>query len=52
MSNYIPLEYDRSHLFQSKRYVQSGTTLDIYDIGLLGINGLGLLVILIYYLSI
>lgn len=51
MSQYLPLEYDRSHLLQTKKPLQSAMSIDYYDVALIIANILALLVILIYYLS-
>ena len=51
MSHYIPLEYDRSHLLLSKKMMQTGVSLDYYDIVVITINSFALLAIFIYYIS-
>lgn len=51
MSQYLPLEYDRSHLLQTRKPPQSAMSIDYYDVALIVANALALLAILIYYLS-
>jgi hypothetical protein len=51
MSQYLPLEYDRSHLLQTRKPPQSAMTIDYYDVALIVANALALLAILVYYLS-
>lgn len=45
------MEYDRSHLMQSKKMMQTGVSLDYYDIVVITINAFALLAIFIYYIS-
>jgi hypothetical protein len=51
MSQYLPLEYDRSHLLQTRKPLQSGMSIDYYDVALIVANALVLVTILAYYLS-